>query len=132
MPSIRVYANVLTIDRIFCGKRFAIFLNQSLFTFHLILISFFLNFLKCVHLCLPVEIAVTRVTFDFFLFLFFIPMFLNIIHFHDRNSNNTEQNEEAAKLSQSLLSMTATASSGRSRGPLSTVGDGLVPFQLHH
>lgn len=64
---------------------FAIFKNESLCILFTSLISFLLlSFLKGVYFLLPVEIAVARITFDFFFFLFFVAMSPSIIHVHGR------------------------------------------------
>ena len=72
--SLRVNANLCLHHGL---KVFLPFLKSiTLYTFHLLLISFLLlTFSKCVHLCLPIEISVARVT----------PLIsLNMTHIHGR------------------------------------------------
>lgn len=104
------------------------FLNQLLCTLFITLSPFDSSLSRNVfNLRLPVDIAMARITFDFFLFFSLFPCLQIWYMFMAENSNNTEQKEEKANVSPTLLSVTAVTSTGvfwRTWMPCGTVGDG--------
>ena len=114
-----IYACIMG-SRCFCP-----FKNQSLYTFHPFLISFFTP--HCLEMCsspLPIEISVARVTLWFSFCSLSLCLQIEYM-FAAENSNNTQKNE-ATSVSQTLLSVTSTGL--KVEAPGGTAVDGWLGF----